>query len=783
MRYLPLLIFFIIAIVFLIFFIVFKAFNKKNISTRPNPPSSAVADSATIPQPWDKDCEKYPLGSVDRDRCNSFPLDPFGQACQYYTFPSIDFQPSQPSLIKINQGCPNNSCFTFPEITQTCLWSDQLYAFYGTHRCKAFPDNIPFASWGCVGQAGNYLPTNTQEILAAACPGSKPCADKISFIILNFDFTKLTVIGNPPTNPLINMSCLEYIPPSPGLPVRPPDQIYKISTGYDVTLGLGPNTTDTPFVQLDISAQFIKEYVNNTWNFRLRNYLDNTQYLGVDLNEYNSGAWVKWVTNSDNITWTWSGNQMYLLNPTATTLYAGFAYNDKLILTDPSTQITSGVPNNNNINFIEIPFYTEFSSDTGFFWKTCNIQQSLPTASQFWVVKKYSISGGILTENPDGFLMSIQNRFTGNYIAPEDYEYSNRNLWNSQHPIDINKVVYIREIANSFTVSGPPGVWWAYYNQKLPFTCRAIPIGYNPTGYIVIHPNNCQNNVVLTYFNLADAEVQIQSSTTQTRDNLWQWDLKPFPGNSKYFQIVTNFIDGSEISNPNQITGHVLGSFTFPTSSHKPQLLLVSPSAPNTWWEYRTTSSSSNLILHPGLPSPTQTNLAILELNESSTNNTCQLPGVDPNTNDEITATQFILDLFNPLTANNKVYQMSMLGGDEATKCSAPPQIVFVPDYTSLPDITNETVLTNLLNSSWSLTLPITQQDLPQNFSSGQTAQNGQFDYNLKSYPPVINDLAVLKIFQIDRNVSNPSFDVSPLILDAYQLEYEAYPALIQTAR
>jgi hypothetical protein len=449
---------------------------------------------------------------------------------------------------------------------------------------------------------------------------------------------------------------------------------------------------------------------------------------------------------------------------------------------DATTLIDSSLLD--QLKSVEVPDYTQI--DTGLYWNTCNIEHSLPYSSQFWIVKNYSVSGGVLTADPAGFLMSIQNRFSGNFLAPQGYTYTNRNSWKVQNIPVINQVSYITELSNTFTASGPPGVWWGYYNQKLTFPCRAIPIGYNPTDYVVIYPNDCDPNVVLTYVNRSITQVSKPTSNTQEdQDNLWQWNLRSFPGNSNYFQIVTTYIEKDpNILKPNRLDGRVLGSYEFPTSSSKAQLELVPPGATNTWWEYNNDSGYNNLLLHPGLPSPTQTNLAILELDESQTNNTCQLPGVDPNTNDQISATQFRLNLFDPLTANNKEYRMTILGGEQGTLCSAPPQIVFVPDYTSLPNITDPDTLANLLNSSWSLSVPTTQQDLPQNFySDPNTDANGQFTYKLITFPPAINNnIAVMKIFQIDRNVINPSYDVSPIILDSDILKYEEYPALIQKA-
>lgn len=115
--------------------------------------------------------------------------------------------------------------------------------------------------------------------------------------------------------------------------------------------------------------------------------------------------------------------------------------------------------------------------------------------------------------------------------------------------------------------------------------------------------------------------------------------------------------------------------------------------------------------------------------------------------------------------------------------CKAPPQIVFVPDYTQVPAASFEYDLRVYLQQAWSISVPITKEDLTENFVEMESIVPPflfEYENNVVAPPDTETLEVVIKPFQVNRKVSNDVWSEVPFMLSTYQIEYSSYPQLIE---
>lgn len=226
-------IFFIIVMIVLIIILKITKITEKPTSSQINSSNSQVSSLLSIgsdpavfnpPPVWVTDGNEFPLDpAIPNDRsCNA--ATNLNNVCVFYSFePVNEFYPPNikyTSLLDTN-GCTSSTstieCSALPNVGQTCLWPDQLFAMYGRQRCA---QNATVNSGNkCTRQDGTFANAGEFDCFYSGCStnGSAKigaCTSPLELIILTSDpqyfYKDETNLNH---NPLQAMACLtlEYV--------------------------------------------------------------------------------------------------------------------------------------------------------------------------------------------------------------------------------------------------------------------------------------------------------------------------------------------------------------------------------------------------------------------------------------------------------------------------------------------------------------------------------------------------------------------------------------------
>lgn len=108
------------------------------------------------------------------------------------------------------------------------------------------------------------------------------------------------------------------------------------------------------------------------------------------------------------------------------------------------------------------PVPVDFSAFT---WEICDIGKNLEP-SQVWVITRYTYDTITLSPDPAGFLMSIMNRNTGEYLMPKTFTPADVPGWVLTNIPAGDKTLEL-DFYQAPTGQTYPGVWWALYTHGM----------------------------------------------------------------------------------------------------------------------------------------------------------------------------------------------------------------------------------------------------------------------------------------------------------------------------